>query len=288
MGDNIFARPFVREAAKHHAIYLETPWPEIYEDLDIHFLHDSTHLRTQKINVDRQHSSRWSNPPARGAKIRVNYGAADFMGGGIGHAYFDRWRGYAEPDLSTMDLPDMGVPCPVPTDRPIAVVRPCTVRLEWSNPARNPYPDYIKWLAASLRRTHCVVVVADIDNANETLVGDAPEGDYNFLRGELDVRKLLTLCRHADVLVGGVGWIVPASIALKVKCFVVLGGHGGHNAPDKITHPQMDLNHIGYAEPDRFCRCTNMRHPCNKHISNLPEQWDRFAARVGLPLFAAG
>jgi hypothetical protein len=35
----------------------------------------------------------------------------------------------------------------------------------------------------------------------------------------------------------------------------------------------MDLSRVGFVFPDRFCRCTNMRHACNKHISNFDEKF---------------
>ena len=83
--------------------------------------------------------------------------------------------------------------------------------------------------------------------------------------------------RDADIVIGGVGWIVPAALALKVRTFVVLGGHGGHNSPEKITDPRLDLSRIGFARPEKFCQCTNMRHSCEKTIADPIGQYIRWS-----------
>jgi hypothetical protein len=109
-----------------------------------------------------------------------------------------------------------------------------------------------------------------------------PPHHQAFINGELDVLQLLALLATADVIVGGVGFIVPAAIAAKVKAFVLLGGQGGHNAPEKITDPRFDLTRIGFAFPDRFCRCSNMMHRCDKNNSQLAKQWITWCNQVGL------
>ena len=100
------------------------------------------------------------------------------------------------------------------------------------------------------------------------MVGELPPAHRYLVHGELAVRDLLALVRDADIVIGGGGWIVPAALALKVKTFVVLGGHGGHNAPEKITDPRLDLSRIGFAVPENFCQCTNMLHDCDKTIAD--------------------
>jgi hypothetical protein len=80
------------------------------------------------------------------------------------------------------------------------------------------------------------------------------------------------------VVIGGVGWIVPAGMALRSKTFVVLGGHGGHNAPEKVTDPRLDLSRIGFAMPEAFCQCTNMLHDCDKRIADPIGQFRRWSS----------
>jgi hypothetical protein len=82
------------------------------------------------------------------------------------------------------------------------------------------------------------------------------------------------------VVVGGVGWIVPAAIALGTPAFIVLGGNGGMNAPDRLLHPAMPADHIGFARPKEMCLCMDMHHSCNKAIPNLDAQWQRWRRRL--------
>ena len=276
LGDNILARAFIKELAKVHTLYLETPWPEIYSDLELRFVRGQRSLRTQLKNIARQPPTRWV-PAPRCASRMVNYTGRELPAMNIPRA-LARCFG-CQADWGSWDLPDWGLPCPVKSDLPIAVIRPATLRHEWFNSARNPKPEYIGEIAEQLMATHTVISVADLDR-DEFLVGTAPPAHLRFHSGELAVRELLTLIRNADVIVGGVGWIVPASIALKVKCFVILGGHGAHNAPNVVTDPAMDLSRIGFAKPERFCLCSNMRHDCEKTIPDLRGQWLDFLARV--------
>ncbi len=277
LGDNIYSRPFVRAAAARYELWLETPWPELYEDVDIRFVLGKRRLRTQLKNMARQCPERWSQPfPMR--EVKVSYGG-DLRTASIVHALERKWSVLQVAfDPALFDLPDMG-PAPVlPRHRPIAVVRPVTVRTEWRNQARNPRPEYVAALAAELMTTHTVVAVADLEAGQEWAVGELPPAHRYFLRGELAVRELLALVREADVVIGGVGWIVPAGLALGTKTFVVLGGHGGHNAPDKVTDPRLDLSRIGFAMPEAFCRCTNMLHDCDKRIADLTGQFRRWSS----------
>jgi hypothetical protein len=279
LGDNVYSRPFVRAAAKTHEIWLDTPWPELYEDLDIHFVRGQRKLRTQQKNMARQPQSRWSKPlPMREVKT-VSYGK-DLTIFPLITALERRWSVLkVKFDPALFDLPDMG-PAPVVSDRPVAVIRPVTTRAEWYNTARSPRPEYVNALAAELMATHFVVAVADIEPGHEWLVGTLPPAHRYFVFGELNVREMLALVRDADIVIGGVGWIVPAGLALKTRTFVVLGGHGGHNAPEKITDLRLDLSQIGFAMPEKFCRCTSMTHDCNKTIADPLGQFARWSVSV--------
>lgn len=282
MGDSIFARPFIRAACKQHDVWLETPWPELFEDLPLRFVKGDEPLRTQTQNILLQSGARWSTPPSRvGRIVCLSYRGDDLERGSIVSTIERKMQvGNLRPKW---DLPPLGK-SPVDTGKAkLAVIRPVTVRKEWQNDARSPRPEYIASIAQYLKsRGFAVVVVAHIKAGEEYLAGDLPPHNAAFVNGEFDVRQLLALVRDADVVIGGVGWIVPAAIALKTKAFIVLGGQGGHNAPEKITDPRMDLSRIGFAMPESFCRCTNMTHNCAKEIPNLMTQFDSWARCVGL------
>ena len=277
LGDNVYSRPFVRAAATKYEVWLDTPWPELYEDIDIRFVRGARGLRTQTKNVVLQSEDRWSRPPPAIREMHIHY--ANLAASSIIRSLEQRWKmklgvGF---NPALFDLPDMG-PSPVVSDRPIAVIRPPTLRTEWCNPARNPKPEYIVALAAELMATHTVVAVADLEPDREWLVGTLPPAHHHFVFGELKVRELLALVRDADIAIGGVGWLVPAGLALKTNTWIVLGGNGGHNAPEKITDPRLDLSRIGFAMPERFCRCTHMPHACDKTIADPLGQFARWTA----------
>jgi len=260
-----------------HEVWLDTAWPELYEDLDIRFVLTPRRLRTQMKNVERQPKTRWSKPPPMREIRQLSYGR-DLTTIPLITALERRWSALRVGfDPALFNLPELG-PSPVRSDRPIAVIRPVTVRSEWRNEARNPRPEYIYALAAELMATHTVVAVADIAPGQEWLVGTLPPAHHHYIFGELPVCELLALVRDADIVVGGVGWIVPVGLALKTKTFIVLGGHGGHNAPEKITDERMDLSRIGFAIPERFCRCTHMLHNCEKEIVDLIGDFFRWSS----------
>src|SRR5262245_62547368 len=74
LGDNIYSRPFVPAAAAHYELHLETPWPELYADLDIKFVRAAgSKLRTQQKNMARQSIDLWSQRPRQIKAIKVRY-----------------------------------------------------------------------------------------------------------------------------------------------------------------------------------------------------------------------
>lgn len=275
LGDNIYSRPFVRAASARGPVYLATPWPELFEDLPVQFVKPHTRLRTQRKNEERQQPARWVSAPASAHNVRIGYNGMTFAKGLSVPRAIDCLLPLGLAPF-VFDLPHMGVSPVTTIGQPLAVIRPATVRREWFNSARNPKPEYIAAIAAELMTTHHVVVVADLQDGAEWLEGELPPHDQAFVRGELAVRELLALLAAADVVVGGVGWIVPAALALRRPAFIILGGHGGHNAPALITDPRMDLSQIYFAHPTEYCRCTDMRHICTKEIPDLPSQWEAF------------
>jgi len=279
LGDNIYQRAVIRAIARHNDVYLDTPWPEIYCDLQIRFVRGDRALRTQAKNILRQPPSIWSVPPRWARKLRVAYTGADLERGSILSAIERTCRVRAFPFV--FDLPEFGE-APITHDKPIAMVRPVTVRREWQNEARNPRAEYVSRVVEHLMASHHVVLVADIVDREEWLVPPVPPHHAAFLHGELSIDTLLALARHADVIVGGVGWIVPAAIALRRRAIIILGGQGGHNAPDRIIDQRMDASLIGFVVPDKYCMCTDMRHACNKHISNPDQQISSVISQIGL------
>jgi hypothetical protein len=277
LGDAIYVRPLIRDAAQQRDIYLETPWPELYADLPVRFVRGHKGLRLQWRNVQRQAAQTWVEPPPGIKEVALGYGPLELAEGNV----FDAMACKMPMPMRTSpvwDLPDMG-DSPVDSgDAPLAFVRPVMRRVEWDNEARNPLPEYVAYVAGELKASgYATLVVCDIQVDRELLAaGIMPPHNHALTRGELNVRQLLATVRDAAVVVGPVGWIVPACIALGTPCFVVLGGNGGMNAPERLLHPQMRADHVGFAMPEDFCRCMDMHHECRKQIPDLAEQWRRW------------
>ena len=276
LGDCIYQRAFVK--ALPGTVYLATPWPELYEDLpNVRFVRMDTRLRTQAENISRQEADRWLPRPRNAKEIHVSYGTNTFKRGSI----LDAMRQCFGVDPFEFDLPVFGE-CPVQTDKPIALVRPVTIRSEWRADARNPLPEYVSMAAERLKAAgYYVVSLAHLSPPEEVLVGSAPVADITLHHGELDIRQLMALVQHARVIVGGVGWIVPASLAAKKKCLIIAAGLGAHNAPEKIL-PRTGAEDITFLLPDQYCRCDQMRHSCKKTISGIEGKIDTWIASCSL------
>jgi hypothetical protein len=263
LGDNIYSRAFVKNLRGD--VYLRTPWPQLFADLpNVKPVNPDTGLRTQAKNASRDFA--WHEMP-QGKPLRIKYGNLPIFNG-------LEIRFGVPP--GTLDLPDFG---PSPVSAPYVVIRPATVRSEWRADSRNPEPAYIAEAARmATDRGYRVVSVADLCN-EEWLVGDLPPADIYFHGGELRLEKLLALVKGASAVIGGVGWIVPACIAAKVPAWIICGGNGGYNAPERITDKRMDTSRIGWAIPDKYCRCTEAIHNCDKRITNHAEKFAAWADR---------
>jgi hypothetical protein len=73
LGDCIYQRPYVRRLREQDEIYLETPWPQLYTDLNIHCLHSQSKLRRSSLNAKKYFN--WADPPkdvTHGFRVHVN------------------------------------------------------------------------------------------------------------------------------------------------------------------------------------------------------------------------
>jgi len=121
-----------------------------------------------------------------------------------------------------------------------------------------------------------VISLADVKPNEEWIVGPPPVCDLALHGGELSLGQLMALVELAEVVVGGVGWIVPAAIAYNTPLFIVFGGRGGFDNMTKITDPRMDLSNVSYSLPKYFCGCHESQHNCNKETPDFEETFKRF------------
>lgn len=268
LGDSIYQRAFVKRLPA--GSYIQTAWPEIYEDLQIKPVRSNTALRTQRKN-ESSTTAQYYDLPAQFVRQRIGYGPAELERGSI----IDAMRKNFGIEPGSFDLPTLQ-PAHRFSDKPIAVIRPATVRSEWRSDSRNPDPDYLVQASRILRRHFFVISVADLEPGKEWMVGQAPEADLQLHFGELDLRGLMSLVENAVVVVTPVGWALPAAICYQTPVYVVAGGRGAHNAPETVTDPDMNLSRVGWAIPDNYCRCHQWDHQCDKRISGFSNQFEKW------------
>lgn len=266
LGDCIYQRAFISQL--RGPVFLETPWPELYQDMPhVRCVRPATELRTQAKNIKRH--AKWVRPPSGLGALNIRYGGAGIYNG---------MRSAFRVQPGVLDLPGFG---PAPVTGRYVLVRPVTVRAEWRADTRNPLPEYIAAAAAEMRRRgYQVVSVADLQPGHEWALEPLPAADVRYHTGELPVEQLLALLQGAAAVIGGIGWLVPASIAAGVPAWVVCGGQGGYNAPELITDRAMNTSQLTFAVPDNFCRCTERQHTCDKRIANYDQRFAEWADRL--------
>jgi hypothetical protein len=269
-GDAIYTRAVMQSAIELHDVYLSTAWPEIFADLPVRCVKPVSTLYGPNANVAKYPERYWVNPPPVTPSRNLKYA----------------WKRLHKTNLLRQieikaqipiapfrfDVPLALPDSPVRVEK-LAIIRPVTIRKDWPNQARNPDPAYIYQAAQLLaNRGYYVVSVADIQPM-EILVGGAPQAQQRYEHGELHPLELLALIREATVVVGGVGWIVPACIATGTPLIVIGGGRGGCDAPHCLIDSRMDKTMVEWILPDNYCRCTSRHHRCVKRISGFNQQF---------------
>lgn len=265
LGDTIYLRPVARAASKRFdEVYVSTAWPELFSDMPVHCVRSGSGLRCQTKNADKR-ANRFVELPSGVQGRELKYG----------------WKELRKSNIMVQMERDAGVVCsPLRFDLPplphspvqgkYAVVRPVSIREDWPNPGRNPLPEYIGRAASILKESGWTVVsVGDLEDGKENLVGEPIPADIRYERGELDTLDLLALIQNAGVVVGGVGFIVPAVVATQTPAVIVGGGQGACNSPKAVLDPRMDASRVRWIMPDQYCRCRKKRHNCNKTISDF-------------------
>jgi hypothetical protein len=283
LGDNLHQRPFVRAAAEREDLYLATPWPQLYRDLpSVKCVPSVTTLRTQAKNQARIRAS-GMRVPAGTPELRLHYGSETMRTGSLHDTLEQLLPLNGAPYV--FDAPDFGR-SPVTSIAPVAVIRPVTIRREWSAAARNCEPEYIAQSARILaNRGYHVVSVADLKEGEEWILGDEPYADQRFHAGELKLEQLMSLIANAALVVTPVGFALHASIAYRTPVVCIAGGRGGHCAPWKENDPRQDQSAVRWLMPDQYCMCDEPAHSCRKTITDFAR---RFARAVDtLPRIAA-
>lgn len=265
VGDTFFQRAIIRELLKTtNNVWIINDWPQLWYDLPVHILPSETNLRVQSENRER---SRFDAPPAGPTRIRSTAYTASILEQNPDATIID-----ALADRLGVDLPDViDHSFVVPsewrwrpnTSKPIAVVRPPTVRREWPARGRNPDPLAFNACVERLMQTHHVVSVAHADPIYEPLV-ESIEAHERFERGELAIEQVIGLMADSDIVLTGVGMALPICGAIGARCFVLHGGALGLNAPRVTMDQRCDWSSVHACMPDEQCGCYERNHDCPK------------------------
>lgn len=280
IGDNINQRAFIKAlVAKGHEIWLKTPLPEIYADIpNLHFVRSGTTLRTQKKNEDRT-AVKFEPMPHGIPRQRIFYGNSHLREGSV----FDAMEKQFDIAPAEMDLPHYELPfISIPAGKPVALIRPTIERTEWHNASRGPLNEYVDVVARMLaQKGWHVISIADTEPGLEWIPDIEPLAHQKFHRGELTISGMLALVERADLVVTGACVIMHAAIAYQRPMICLQGGNGGNNHHLKVTDSRCcDLSNSLFIYPDDYCRCQEMKHNCNKTISNLSARVSPFIEQI--------
>jgi hypothetical protein len=261
MGDNIYQRPALKAlAAERGDVYIRTTWPQFYRDMpNVHPVYADTGLRTQRANA--LSSDEFVTCPPKLEKLVCRYKISDFRRGIVPPDAMAKSLGVSIANES-FELPwernDMGR---------VGIIRPPTVRSEWTNSARpndavhmqrliDNHPE-ITWISLGW-----------IKPGEEWYYGEPLRVDEEYMLGQLSIDAMITMIASAEIMVTCVGFGLPLGIALRQRTLTMYGG----DVPARLLRNEwMDLTHHREVEPNPFCDCYGSRHmggECNKRLDD--------------------
>jgi len=276
LGDAVWMRPFVRQAAKQWSVYVDTSWPELYADLPARVVRRMGGLRLQRHHGDKHPAETWAKlPVARPVNLRYRWSQLNRRSMLADMEELSRIR----PTPLTLDLPLLPES---PVSGRYAVIRPPAARLDYPGPAREPLGEYIHTAAETVRESLPLVSLGAFVPGLEEPTCSVP-ADIRFEHGELSLLQALAVVANADLVVTSPGWMIPVGLAAGVRVIVIAGGCGGRNNPEAIVDRRIP-SRVTWILPDEYCRCRNRLHDCPKTITNFA---DRFAAALNVQAVAA-
>lgn len=227
LGDNIHQRAVVRDLLKSHNVFLETPWPIVYHDLDVNFVRPRTTLRTQKKNEQRE-GAKFSDQPKDMTEIRPWYHADHINKLGTIMDAMNHVCGTSGKDFS-LPIPkewkDKAKTIIGATKKPIMFYRPLVDRTEWDGClARNPSVAAYHQLVMAIREDYYLVSIADLVDGVEWQVSRDVEPDATFHKGELDFETLAGLASMSLVFCSP-GFSVILGQSVKTHVVTVFGAY---------------------------------------------------------------
>lgn len=271
LGDCLRSRSIIRQLMKVHGndIWLETPWPCLYHDMDIRLVNKPSRLRTQAKNAQREQTRFSKEPlPFRAQSLRVDYPPDTVRRHGSVLAAMSAQCG--------VEIDDFSMPVPnewnqralalinewKPT-RPIMIYRPLIERTEWGG-CRNRNPDKAAYAALfeSIRDQFFVVSVADLVDRVEWMVSEPVKADVEYHAGELDIEILAGLTELSALVYTSPGFAAVLAQSVGTPSVVVFGGYENSKSfyAEKTPAPYLGI------DPIHPCECFSHHHNCRKEI----------------------
>lgn len=287
IGDNVYILPFIKILAKTYQVYIKTPLPKIFKDVpNIKFIKFDETYRTQQKSLLNDDTAYSSLPKNIYKTYTPQYAGVELLETSIVGSFYKQFNIPFHEKLEWR-LPSFknelgNFLSKIPKDRKIAIIRPATVRKEWQVLTRNSNPNYIAWCCKILNEAgYYTIAIADLKAGEEWLHDeiDVP-AQLKLYKGDLGIYGTLELLKHAEIVISGSGFCVPATISSNSNLFLILGGRLMYDGISKTLHPSMNLNKIHYALPDVPCKCPLNEHNCNKTISTLDVDFFNFLRKV--------
>jgi len=249
IGDNIYFRPVLKWLHTNN-VTLITPWPQVYQDIKgVKFAKPyNSYLRTQNDNIKA--FKNWDAVDLR-ASYHLNFTT---LKGSFLTNFFDIVYGQQPSWVdSSMIIPDAWVVDAsnlINSSKPVCLIRPNTIRLEWPCHARNPKHEYLQLFIDMYRDKYHFVSIANLCHGEE------------FYEKELKVDQEILNCTYeqtvglfklADLIVCSPSFWMPLGIALNLKTLVIYGAADAHW---DLNDKRMKAPRLVYVEPTPFHRCS--------------------------------
>jgi len=278
IGDNLYARPFVRDMAEVADVSLMTGFPQLFEDIPrIRMVRAKTSLPYVQENIrfwGETHDWRGAprvdkrdGPQMEPTFISYDPNDPENVVTQIG-AKFSLHRPFR------FDLPAPNEERVTPALRQMfreryAVIRPVVVREGFGTTARNCLPGYIYSATEQLKAAGIKTIAVANFNDNEIGIAPLPNADINWVRGELRINELVELVRNATAVVSGPGFAMPMAVAAHRPLLAIWGARGALDNPGRIFHPKMNLGRVTNAIPKDFCKHSLGECECDKTIPDF-------------------
>lgn len=268
LGDCLHQRGVVRELSKRWAVWLRTPWPQLFHDLPgVRCVPRGSGLRTQDANEARSAELYATGGPPAGAKeVSLGYWPAAIAAHG---SIVEALAASARVPASDFRLPvpaewiAKALAAGLPKRGRVLVYRPLVARAEWPGwGARNPDPGAYRALFRAIRKRFFVVSVANLAPGVEWLVEEPVGADLELHGGELDVEGLVGLYAAAALSYSSPGFGTVLAQAVGTPGITVFGGFeraAAYTFGATLT-PWLPV------EPVTPCACYAYNHACDKRI----------------------